>query len=155
MPSKYLCVHILYLWITPIKNMALLRLRTGKILFSISARQEVSVKSILGHFWKNWNETNSNPGAPNSICLPSCWTHHGEPCTLKLIKKIIFGKKWKMTEFSAPTSRPLIWPTDSLPETWDYCEHSELSVGQIGCVEVLLPPRDDVEGFRTCFCVNQ
>ena len=23
----------------------------------------MSVKSILGHFWKNWNETNSNPGA--------------------------------------------------------------------------------------------
>ena len=51
-------------------------------------------------------------------------------------------KKWKMTEFSAPTSRPLISATDSLMETWDYCEHSELSVAQIGCIEVLLPPRD-------------
>ena len=49
---------------------------TGQILFSISARQVVSVKSILGHFWKNWNETNSNPGALNSICLPSWWTMH-------------------------------------------------------------------------------
>ena len=51
-------------------------------------------------------------------------------------------KKWKMTEFSAPTSRPLISATDSLMETWDYCEHSQLSVAEIGCVEVLLPPRD-------------
>ena len=76
MPSKYLCVHILYLWITPI-NMALLH-TTGKILFSISPRQEVSVKSILGHFWKNWNETNSNPAELNSICLPSWWTMHLE-----------------------------------------------------------------------------
>ena len=25
-------------------------------LFSISGRQAVSVKSILGHFWKNWND---------------------------------------------------------------------------------------------------
>ena len=51
---------------------------TGQILFSISARQVVSVKSILGHFWKNWNETNSNPAELNSICLPSWWTMHLE-----------------------------------------------------------------------------
>ena len=44
---------------------------TGKILFSISARQEVSVKSILGHFWKNWNEWNSNPGARHDGGPPS------------------------------------------------------------------------------------
>ena len=72
MPSKYLCVHILYLWITPI-NMALL----VKFYFQFP-RQEVSVKSILGHFWKNWNETNSNPAELNSICLPSWWTMHLE-----------------------------------------------------------------------------
>ena len=35
---------------------------TGRILFSISGRQEMSVKSKKRHFWKNWNEWNSNPG---------------------------------------------------------------------------------------------
>ena len=54
-------------------------------------------------------------------------------------------------KFSATTSRPLIWPTDSLMETWDYCKHSRANVGQISYVEVLLPPRDHArcEGFRT------
>ena len=44
---------------------------TGQILFSISGRQEVSVKSILGHFWKNWNETYSNPAAIHDGGPPS------------------------------------------------------------------------------------
>ena len=47
-------------------------------LFSISPRQEVSVKSILGHFWKNWNEWNSNPGARHDGGPPSWWTMHLE-----------------------------------------------------------------------------
>jgi len=44
---------------------------TGQILFSISAGQEVSVKSKKRHFWKNWNEWNSNPGGPNDCRPPS------------------------------------------------------------------------------------
>jgi hypothetical protein len=44
---------------------------TGQILFSISGRQEVSVKSKKRHFWKNWNEWNSNPAAIHDSGLPS------------------------------------------------------------------------------------
>ena len=51
---------------------------TGQILFSISPRQEVSVKSKKRHFWKNWNEWNSNPGGLNSVRLPSWSTMHLE-----------------------------------------------------------------------------
>ena len=35
--------------------------------FQFSAGQEVSVKSKRRHFWKNWNEWNSNPAAPNKL----------------------------------------------------------------------------------------
>ena len=38
----------------------------------------MSVKSILGHFWKNWNEWNSNPGARHDDGPPSWWTMHLE-----------------------------------------------------------------------------
>jgi hypothetical protein len=51
---------------------------TGRILFSISPGQEVSVKSKRRHFWKNWNEWNSNPGGLNSVRLPSWSTMHLE-----------------------------------------------------------------------------
>ena len=44
---------------------------TGQILFSISGRQEVSVKSKRRHFWKNWNEWNSNPGGIHDGGPPS------------------------------------------------------------------------------------
>ena len=39
------------------------------------------------HFWKNWNEWNSNPRANIEIVF-----HHGEPCTLRWTKNIIFAK---------------------------------------------------------------
>ena len=50
----------------------------SKILFSISAGQEVSVKSKKRHFWKNWNEWNSNPGGIHDGGPPSWWTMHLE-----------------------------------------------------------------------------
>ena len=46
----------------------------------------MSVKSKKRHFWKNWNEWNSNPGARHD-------GGHGEACTLRWTKNIIFGKK--------------------------------------------------------------
>ena len=44
---------------------------TGQILFLISDGQEVNVKSKKRHFWKNWNEWNSNPGALHDGGPPS------------------------------------------------------------------------------------
>ena len=66
---------------------------TGQILFSISPRQEVSVKSKKGIFGKI-----GMSGIQIQVHQMIVVLHHGEPCTYRWTKNIIFGNKKKIME---------------------------------------------------------
>ena len=72
MPSKYWCVQY-------VPGTRYVSIYFATFNFdNFSGRQEMSVKSKRRHYWKNWNEWNSNPGARARGRSPSWWTLHLE-----------------------------------------------------------------------------